>query len=85
MAVKKYYVSVENTEDKTPFFSVEASSVEEAAEEAARQWDEKDKNYSFSLENKVTEVIVQNPDDASQTYRLLVHCTMRPFYTIYKG
>jgi hypothetical protein len=87
MTIRQYYVSVQHPDDvekDSPFFPVEADSIEAAAEAAALEWDGNQLEHSYALQGKIIETVIQNPNDSSSTFRIFVNCSLRPFYTVHK-
>lgn len=65
------------------WFTVEAETIQNAAEVAALTYDQRaDVDFALTKESTVVQVLVQDPKDNTKAFSFDVSCTLNPFYEI---
>ena len=71
---------------KKDWFTVQAETIQGAAEVAALTYDQRsDVDFALTKESTIVQVLVQNPDDNTKAFSFEVSCTLNPFYEIVSG
>jgi hypothetical protein len=65
------------------WFTVEAETIQNAAEVAALTYDQRpDVDFALTKESTVVQVLVRDPSNSTKAYTFEVSCTLNPFYEI---
>jgi hypothetical protein len=81
--LQKYTVWVVIDPTNQDWFSVEAETIQDAAEVASLTYDRRlDVDFALTKESTVVQVLVRDPANETRAYTFEVSCTLNPYYEI---